>query len=234
MLRLMQGLLLALSIPTIGLAGVTLYVGIGYGLSGELRDKLYTGKSTFSERARLAAWRHQALPVWDAWLIYDDLAQIALANAVELGIDQPAGRNLMPLVMQLEAEALKRNPANSFAWARLAYARYVYNGPSLLVTEPLLQSIQSGPYEQDLLPSRIVLALATEPYWPEELRAIFPQQLERAWLRQSVETVQAAYKDGAIDQLRAKLANDPAKLAQLNTLLGDLSPLPPKQLRQDK
>jgi hypothetical protein len=222
--RPLQWLLLALSVPAALLSGLTLYVGLCYGLSGELRDKLYTGTATRSERARLADWRRRVLPVWDAWLVYDDLAQIMLAQGVELGLSQPAGRGLLPGVMRLEAEALRRHPANAFAWARLAYARYVYDGASTLVTEPLLQSIQSAPYEPDLLPSRIVLALQTEAFWSPELTALFPQQLERAWLRQSVETVQAAYKDGITLQLRAKLAHDPDKLARFDDILGDLAP----------
>jgi hypothetical protein len=228
--------LLALAVPTIGLSTLTLYVGLVYGLSGKLRDTLYTRQASFSERKALAQWRENLLTVWDAWLPYDDLAQIALGNAVELGLDKKEGRKFLPQVLKLETEALRRNPANTFAWARFAYARYAYNGPSTMVTAPLLQSIQMAPYEPDLLPSRITLALLTKEYWPDELKQLFPQQLKRAWLLQKIETVQAAYKGGVSRELRQAVSDDPVMLAEFDQIKGDLAPLAPQHqsLPQDK
>ena len=222
--RPLQFALLALAAATLWHASIALYAGLGYGLSADLRDRLYTGMATAPERAALKRARMDILTVWNAWLPYDDLAQITLADAVEAGIGRPRGRAMMPEVMRLEAEALRRNPANAYAWARLAYARYVYNGPSRLVTEPLLQSILSAPYEPQLMASRIVLALKTEKYWPPELRALFPEQLRRAWLRNSVETVHAAYQDGIEHLLREKLAGDRVKRAHFDALLADIAP----------
>ncbi len=223
--RRLQALQLALCVLTLlalGLGSITLYAGLSLGLSADLRDELYTGTADAKERALLARWRSDLLPIWDAGVIYDDLAQIVLADAVEKGIHTPDGRKMMPEVLRLEAEALRRNPANAYAWARLAYARYIYNGPSQLVTEPLLQSIQSSPYEPPLLASRIVLALRTEKYWSPQMKEWFPQQLERAWLRESAETVRAAYDDGIELWLREKIANDPQKLARYEEIMKDL------------
>lgn len=223
-LRLIQTLLLGLTAYTLYLGALTLYAGLGYGLSSDLRDRLYVNASTATEREVLKRWRTDVLSVWDAWLPYDDLAQIVMADALEKGMNSQAGRKMMPEVLRLEAEALQRNPANSYAWARLAYARYVYNGASRLVVEPLVQSIQSAPYEPSLLAARIVLALKTEKYWTAEMIALFPQQLERAWLRESVDTVRAAYQDGIESTLREKLADDLVKRAQFDKLLADMRP----------
>lgn len=222
--RLAQWALLLLALYTLALAVPATYAGVLYGLSADLRDKLYTSTAAPEERQALAAIRKRIIPVWNAWLPYDDLAQIVLADAYEAGITKMSGRQMMPEVLRLETEALKRNPANAYAWSRLAYARYIYNGPSRLVAEPLVQSIQAAPYEPALLPSRIVLALKIEKYWTPELAALFPQQLERAWLRQSIETVAAAYQDGIEGQLREKLANDVEKRMAFDKIIGGMAP----------
>ncbi len=226
--RGLQVLLLVLSLYAMGQGGLSLYAGLGFGLTADLRDKLYTNQATAGERAELRRQREALLPFWDAWLVYDDLAQITLADAVEKGLKSPAGRALMPEVMRLETEALKRNPAHSYAWARLAYARFVYNGPSALVSELLMHSILCAPHEPPLLPSRIALALQTEKYWSPELREWFPRQLERAWLREKIPTVQAVYAEGYEDRLRHWLADDPVKLKELNEILAGITPRQPK------
>lgn len=222
--RLAQVALLLLALYALFLAIPATYAGVLYGLTADQRDRLYTGVAAPEERQLLAAARQKIIPVWDAWLPYDDLAQIVLADAYDLGITKLAGRQLMPEVLRLETEALKRNPANAYAWSRLAYARYVYNGASRLVAEPLVQSILSAPYEPPLLASRIVLALKIEKYWTPELAALFPGQLERAWLRQSIETVAAAYQEGIEGRLREKLADDPEKRLAFDKILRGMAP----------
>ncbi|MBP7253279.1 MAG: hypothetical protein KBA75_07335 [Alphaproteobacteria bacterium] len=222
--RLTQWALLLLALYALSLAVPATYAGLLYGLSADLRDKLYTSTAAPEERQALAAYRNRIIPVWNAWLPYDDLAQIVLADAYEVGITKMAGRQMMSEVLRLETEALKRNPANAYAWSRLAYARFIYNGPSRLVAEPLVQSIQAAPYEPALLPSRIVLALKIEKYWTPELAALFPQQLERAWLRQSIETVAAAYQDGIEGQLREKFANDVEKRMAFDKIISGMAP----------
>ncbi len=222
--RLCQLILLIASGVTIYLGTLSCYAGISYGLTADQRDRLYTDQSTIPDRQALQASRSEILTLWDAWLPYDDLAQVVLADAYDKGVTKPEGRKLMPEVLRLEAEALKRNPANAYAWSRLAFARYIYSGPSRLVAEPLVQSIQAAPYEPPLLASRVVLALRIEKYWTDALRDLFPQQLERAWLRESVDTVQAAYQNGIEDRLREKLAEDPVKLAQFDKILASIKP----------
>lgn len=222
--RLAQLALFLLSGYALFLAIPATYAGTLYGLTADQRDRLYSGAATPEERQQLAAARQKIIPVWDAWLPYDDLAQIVLADAYDIGITKMAGRQLMPEVLRLETEALKRNPANAYAWSRLAYARYVYNGASRLVAEPLVQSILSAPYEPPLLAARIVLALKIEKYWTPELAALFPGQLERAWLRQSIETVAAAYQEGIEGRLREKLADDPEKRLAFDKILRGMAP----------
>lgn len=222
--RLAQAALLALALYALALGVPATYAGLLYGVSADLRDRLYTGTAAPEERQALASNRNRIIPIWNAWLPYDDLAQIVLADAYEAGITKMAGRQMMPEVLRLETEALKRNPANAYAWSRLAFARFVYNGPSRLVAEPLVQSIQAAPYEPPLLPSRIVLALKVEKYWTPELATLFPQQLERAWLRQRIETVAAAYQEGIEGQLREKLADDVEKRMAFDKILSGMAP----------
>lgn len=222
--RLSQSTLLLLTLYALSLAIPATYAGLLYGLSADLRDKMYTSTASPEERKELAGIRNRIIPVWNAWLPYDDLAQIVLADAYDAGITKMAGRQMMPEVLRLETEALTRNPANAYAWSRLAYARYIYNGPSRLVAEPLVQSIQAAPYEPALLPSRIVLALKIEKYWTPELAALFPQQLDRAWLRQSIETVAAAYQEGIEGQLREKLADDVEKRMAFDKIISGMAP----------
>lgn len=200
-----------------------LYGGISMGMTSDLREKLYAhGKLPAAELDDFIAKRTQMLTFWDSWLGYDDLAQANLAKAEALGITTKAGRAMMPEIIRFEKESLLRNPANSFAWARLAYARMIYNGPSRLVTMPLLQSIQAAPYEPSLLPSRIAMMLDTKTYWPPEMGDLFPQQLDRAWISHAFETTRAAFLDGQADALRPYLEKDPEKLAKFDGWIRDL------------
>lgn len=221
--RFIVGILFGTTLLGIGYGWLALYGGISLGVTEYQREKLYArGKISDAELDDFIAKRRQLSSLWDGWLGYDDLAQATLAKADALGIHSKAGVALMPEVISLEKDALLRNPANSFAWARLAYARMIYNGPSRLVSMPLLQSIQSAPYEPSLLPSRIALMLDTKAYWPPEMTDLFPQQLERAWISEAFETTRAVFDDHQDAALRPYLESDPEKLAKFDGWIRDL------------
>ncbi len=221
--RLFQCVVLFTSLLGIGYGWPALYGGISLGVSSGLRDKLYARENmSAAELEDFITKRHQMLSFWDSWLGYDDLAQATLAKAESLGLTTKAGRDLLPEVIRFEKEALIRNPANSFAWARLAYARMVYNGPSRLVTMPLLQSIQAGPYEPSLLPSRITMMLNTKAYWPPEMQDLFQKQLDRAWISQALETTRAVFFSGQDGALRPYLESDANKLKEFDGWIRDL------------
>lgn len=215
--------LLGLSAMGAGLGLPALYAGLALSVSANLQEKFYSGATVSdAELDELALRRRQLLFFWDGWLGHDDLAQITLVRAEKLGLHKPEGRALMPEIMRLEQEALRRNPANAYAWARLAYARLVYNGPSRLVLEPLLLSIASAPYEPSLMASRIMLLLDTQPYWAASTEHLFKRQLGFAWLHNGMETAYAAFLEHKTEMLRPHLADDPVRLAQYDKWIADM------------
>ena len=72
--------------------------------------------------------------------------------------------------------ALAREPANSHAWARLAWFRYVQGGPSKDVVDALRMSIYTAPAKNSLLFWRIEMARLNRDYWTPEFEHLVNRQ----------------------------------------------------------
>jgi hypothetical protein len=181
--------------------------------------------------------RQSVLAFWPAPALYDDLAMAYMARAELTGLEKTEGRKQLADVIHAQEQALIRNPANTFGWQRLAYARLLYNGPSRLVSEALEKAIESAPHESLLMSSRLALLVAVKPYWSNELRELFPEQVRIAYKTRKWQMMAAALAGDFVADLYAAVADDPAMIANLRGLERErrawlkmspkLTPLPP-------
>ena len=72
--------------------------------------------------------------------------------------------------------ALARSPADSLAWARLAWFRYMRNGPSPDVVSALRMSIYTAPGKNSLLFWRIHMAYLNREFWDTDFERLVDRQ----------------------------------------------------------
>ncbi|MBI1273564.1 MAG: hypothetical protein GC131_05730 [Alphaproteobacteria bacterium] len=209
------GLLLSLLSAPAMVAGLML-------LDGDvLRDKMLAranSKLSAADIEQLINNRLAVLTFWKNADLYDDLAQAYMQKAELAGVMKPEGRKQMADVIRVEEQALRRHPADTFGWARLAYARLIYNGPSALVAEALQKSIETAPHEPELMPSRIALMVALKRYWTPELKNRFHEQIKGAWEAQRWDLMEAALYGGFVDDIYAAFADDPVMTIKVHVL----------------
>lgn len=106
---------------------------------------------------------------------------LSLAIALRLS---PSDSQHIAYLSQAKALAearLRRAPADTHAWARLAMAEYLLNGPTELAIEALRTSFQTGPYEYYALMPRLELGANLWPLLDEEMRADTATQAAMLW-----------------------------------------------------
>lgn len=72
--------------------------------------------------------------------------------------------------------ALARSPADSLAWARLGWFRYMRNGPSPEVVSALRMSIYTAPGKNSLLFWRIHMAYLNREFWDADFERMVDRQ----------------------------------------------------------
>ncbi|MFN0044548.1 MAG: hypothetical protein ACKVSF_15205 [Alphaproteobacteria bacterium] len=98
-----------------------------------------------------------------AWLddprIRTDLGALELLGASTFGYDTPTGRTLIDRAIESHVRGLSRDPAQPYAWTRLAIARLARDGMSPELNALLKMAIATAPREPQLVLERIDLAL---------------------------------------------------------------------------
>ncbi len=173
-----------------------------------------------SELEDLASSRAAALGWIESGRAWTDLglAQMRLAN--KAGLD--GGRRLLEESVSSLRRGLALAPANSFAWARLAYVELARGGPSTAVTEALNMSMLTAPYEPRLLYSRLDLSLLVWRQFDEEGRALVAQQVRYAWEMSRTRLARLAQKRNASRTVADALADDPKDVNDFHDALNSL------------
>lgn len=173
-----------------------------------------------SELEDLASSREAALGWIESGRAWTDLglAQVRLAN--KAGLD--GGRRLLEESVSSLRRGLGLAPANSFAWARLAYVELARGGPSTAVTEALNMSMLTAPYEPRLLYSRLDLSLLVWRQFDEEGRALVAQQVRYAWEMSRPRLARLAQKRNASRIVADALADDPKDVNDFHDALNSL------------
>ncbi len=145
------------------------------------------------------------------------LAQLLLARGPERasGYDQ---RVVEDAIVSLR-DGLALAPASPHAWARLAYAELVANGPSAAVASALDMSLRTAPFEPRLLRVRVELSLHAWPYLTAEVRRLVHEQIRQAWRQSRSQLIVIARYTGRENVVRRALSEHPAERAEFEQLL---------------
>ncbi len=113
-----------------------------------------------------------------------DLGLIYLMQAQHQGLDTDGGQAKLLAGMKALEDGLSRSPANSFAWARLAWARLARDqGPSPGAIKALRMSYLTGPYVDRVMPYRADLSLRLWERLDSELTESATRELTYLWGR---------------------------------------------------
>jgi len=164
--------------------------------------------------------RREALPWINSGHVWSEMALAQLLLA-EQETDADGGRNLTLVREALSSleNGLAQAPLDPHAWTRLAYARYLVDGPSPELVSTLKMSIFAGPHEPRLVFLRLRLCLAAWDFFPEAERDLVYRQARFAWgisHRKLVDIADAAERPGVI---RMALAQDPSELAKFERMM---------------
>lgn len=107
------------------------------------------------------------------------LAELVLAEQLPRG-DPEAAQVLDQAIASLRA-GLEREPANPYAWSRLAYAEALKNGWTPLAVSSLRLALITAPYEPPLLWSRLRMAFLAWPKMTSDDRDLVFPQIRYAW-----------------------------------------------------
>ncbi len=116
-------------------------------------------------------------------------------------------------------QSLAREPVDTDAWARLAYFRYVLDGPSEKVIAALRLSIYTAPASRDLLVWRLALAVGNQAFWTPELWQMFRSQILLSWMDDPRRLIRTALAHDLLPLVRLVLAAEQGQLRQLEALL---------------
>lgn len=149
-----------------------------------------------------------------------DLGSCEFATALAKPSDQERGEWLKR-AEESTVRGLLLNPAESFAWSRLAFIRQNRHVAARDVVTPLMMSLDTGPNMRDLWRGRSRLVLRYAPYMtPEELlTARF--QLRTIWdyaPSERPQLLEAAHNLDRLSIVLWALRDDPEAMAELETM----------------
>jgi hypothetical protein len=103
--------------------------------------------------------------------------------------------------------ALFREPAQSFSWARLAWFRYIQEGPSAESLSFLRMSIYTAPAKRSLLFWRLRLSALHRQFWDDDFENLLKRQIVFAW-RVSPARLDRAASESGIENLAREVLQD--------------------------
>ncbi|NQV56664.1 MAG: hypothetical protein HQ503_12460 [Rhodospirillales bacterium] len=163
-------------------------------------EKLHANQKSFLGR-RAAAQSYANLAV----------AEMALATAHRL---QSAERASWLKAAEISAEqGLLGQPANSYAWTRLAYLRLINEGKTQRTSQALMMSVLNGPYEKRLVHDRITYGLLTWDKLTASDRSIMQNQIQFAERKNRAKLVEIVRRNKKyLTIVITALANDPDRM----------------------
>jgi hypothetical protein len=231
----MAGATTARRAPAIGLAAVlcaaTLYLSVPRLVAAVL---LFPGDRplqalqneripSIAELEAIASSRTAAMRWIDQGQLWTDrsLARLTLIQDAAKG-KEPAAALRQSALRDLDI-GLALAPVSPYAWARLAYVRFLQNGSSPGVASALRLSFLTGPFEREMIFERLRLALAVYSNFSSEERELVRRQIRFAWLLSRDDLVELAILSQRTLVFRLALVNQPQDLAIFDSMLKERS-----------
>lgn len=198
-------LLLALAVPRFMAAAISApYDQV-------LRDLNDTAKaSTVSPNMIKAAVlsRKRAIRWQDNPRAWTDLGALQLEQAETAGLTTPQGRELAALSLESHRRGLALDPAQPFAWLRMAKAELVATGMTPALNPLLQMSVRTAPREPQLVLDRLELAFTVWPMLDRTTRAMMDEQVVIAARFYEKKLALMARRHQALDILAEALRNE--------------------------
>ena len=153
--------------------------------------------------------------------IATDLAAARLAQSERLPKGSEAERRrLVEESVDLLEEGLAKTPANSFAWARLAYALSLRDGPDVPAVDAWRMSVLTAPADRRLVLWRARMGIALLSRLREGDHDLLDRQIRFAWYADGKGLARYAKEAGpqVVDTIRIALLDTPEDLARFNQL----------------
>jgi len=115
--------------------------------------------------------------------------------------------------------ALGLEPADAYAWARLAYFLHELDGPSPQVLNALHMSVYTAPSDPDLIYWRLGMTVHNHTHWNEQDYAWILRQIRLAWSINPGKTSRIALENGFLALLKMVLAGDGPALNRLEEIV---------------
>lgn len=134
-----------------------------------------------ADLAQFRSTRFRVLPFFKNNEILNDLALVAMTRAEQAGVAKPEARPWLDEARRWQQAALIASPADTYGWARLAYIHLELSGPSRAAAAALEQSMATGPFEPQLMLTRLKTAFLLYDFLDAETKAQLPSVLRASW-----------------------------------------------------
>lgn len=167
--------------------------------------------------------RSAAMGWIDEGSLWNDRALARLMLAQSAAKDAKPNPTLLKVASSDLDAGLTLAPVSPYAWARLAYVRYLLNGSGPGVASALRLSFLTGPFEAEMTFPRLRLALTVYSNFDVEERELAKRQIRFAWLLSRDEVVDLAVESQRILVFRLALISQPQDLAVFDSMLKERS-----------
>jgi hypothetical protein len=185
-------------------------------------EALQSGRPVSDEDlARFASRTSVARQFSSSGRLATDLAAARLAQADRLPARaQAERRELVEEAVALLEEGLAATPANSFAWARLSYARTLKDGPGPGSVDAWRLSVLTSPAEPRLALWRARLGMALASHFIEGDHDLLDRQIRFAWRHNPKGLAAYAKSAGpeAVRTIRTALLDQPDDLKRFEEM----------------
>ena len=152
--------------------------------------------------------RKRALRWQDNPRTWTDLGALQLEQAEEAGFASPQGRELATRSLESHRRGLALDPAQSFAWLRMAKAELVVDGMTPALNPLLQMSVRTAPREPQLMLDRLELAFTVWPMLDRTTRTMMEEQVVIAARFYEKKLALMARKHVALDILAEALRDE--------------------------
>ena len=193
--------------------------------AGPALDTIFNGRTPSDDELNAAVLGLERAVSWSS--SGGRLTNLALLRAVQaerLPFDSPHRQELLMQAEDLLTRGLSDNPADGYAWLRLAVVRSVRGAESRRVVDALMQSVDTAPNARHLWLSRIEMMLR---YWPDfsvDELLMMRSQIRTIWSvpYYRLPLIRAADAKGQALMVRWSLSGDPSVEAEYQRLESDI------------
>ncbi len=130
---------------------------------------------------RLEDSRRNMLAFLPTSAVYADLGYAEALRATRRDPDDPERAALLDAAMADLERGIALSPVDSYAWARLTYARMLAEGPGPRAAAAFRMSMLTGTFERGLYLIRAEYGLVLYPWLDADMRDLLLIQLRLAW-----------------------------------------------------